>query len=343
MRRILITGGAGFIGINAARAFYASGWAVDILDNLSREGGAENVETFCRGEGAGEGSVVRFIRGDVRDHDNMARLLAVEGYAGVLHLAAQVAVTSSVADPLGDFLDNAHGTLGVLEGVRALHPERRPPVIFASTNKVYGEARGYQLVDEDAPFDPCTPYGVSKACADAYVRDYAKTYGLATVALRQSCIAGPYQRGGEEQGWLAWFARAMLLGEPVTIFGSGEQVRDVLDVRDLVNLYVTLATRLPSRMRGEAYNVGGGPERALGVLEGYRRIGAIIFRDEGAPEPLAGPWRPSDQMRFVCDLRSIEAESGWYPEHTLDETLHALVRWQCDRLTNDEMEGDRDG
>ena len=282
-RLVLITGGAGFIGSNLAERLLKSSEAhVRIFDNLSRGGVEQNLE-WLRGL-AGPGRV-EFVRGDVRDAQAVRK--AMEGVTDVFHLAAQVAVTTSVDDPSTDFEVNARGTFNVLEAART--SGKRPFMLFTSTNKVYGSldrtpteiegthyracAEGLRGVTEEEPLDFHSPYGCSKGTADQYVRDYARIYDLPTVVFRMSCIAGPRQFGTEDQGWVAHFLYSVLEGRPISIYGDGFQVRDVLHVHDLVDAMLAVRRNM-DRTRGQIYNLGGGQERAVSIIEMLHAIEA---------------------------------------------------------------------
>jgi CDP-paratose 2-epimerase len=327
--RVLITGGAGFIGSNAAVDFLHRGDEVTILDDLSRAGTPENL-AWVQSQGA-----VSFIRADVRDAAALRRALE-RPLDAVLHLAAQVAVTTSVTDPRTDFEINALGTFNMLEAVRRCSAP--PVVVYASTNKVYGgledlqgEVVGQRYVcaasssgiDERRPLDFHSPYGCSKGAADQYVRDYARIYGLRTLVLRQSCIYGTRQFGIEDQGWLAWFAIAALLGRSVTIYGDGCQVRDVLEVSDLVRLYRRCLER-PEAASGQVLNVGGGPANVLSILEALE----LLEEELGASIPRRfAPWRPGDQKLFISNNGEAHRHLGWRPEVGVREGLPRLVAW----------------
>lgn len=332
-RKWILTGGAGFIGANTTRALAQRDIEVVVLDNLSRPSAALNLEWL-------EDEVPQaftFLRADVRDRDAVDEAFREHADAeAVLHLAAQVAVTTSVADPREDFETNALGSFNVLEAARLHTPEAA--VLYVSTNKVYGdlashrieeEARRYVDADfpdgvpEDHPFDPHSPYGCSKATGDVYALDYARIYGLRTVSLRQSCIYGPRQFGVEDQGWAAWFAIAAFLRRPITIFGTGKQVRDLLHVDDLVELYLRAAERAEA-CAGRAYNIGGGPGNTLSLLEALERI------EERLGEPLQLSYedeRPADQRVFVCDLARAAEDLGWTPGIGIDEGFPGLIEW----------------
>ncbi len=288
--RILITGGAGFIGCNLAHACLQGGHQVTLLDNLSRRGSAANLAWLRQEHPEGFG----FIQADIRDADAMLR--AAEGQEAIYHLAAQTAVTTSVTDPRPDFEINALGTFNVLEAAR--HAGNNPVFIYSSTNKVYGgmedavaveQATRYILPDypdgvgEDRPLDFHSPYGCSKGCADQYVHDYSRIYGLRSVVFRQSCIYGQRQMGVEDQGWVAWFIIASVLGRPITIYGNGKQVRDLLHVDDLVRAF-QMATEKIDITNGQVFNLG---RRARKHSQHLGRVRAAAER-AGGPRGAAG-------------------------------------------------------
>ncbi len=326
----LVTGGAGFIGSNYVARLLARGDRVTIYDNLSRHGAAANLAWLQAQPGA-----LTFVHGDVRD----AALLAESARdAGVIvHLASQVAVTTSVVDPRTDFEINALGTLNALEAARL--SGRRPIVLYASTNKVYGgmeevgvveEATHYRYRDlpagvpETQPLDFHSPYGCSKGAGDQYVHDYARIYGLPTVVFRQSCIYGPRQFGVEDQGWVAWFIIAALQGRPLTIYGDGKQIRDLLWVDDLLDAYDAAIARI-DRTAGQVYNVGGGPANTLAI---WREFGPLLEALVGHPLTVTwGDWRPGDQRVYVSDIRKAGRELGWQPRVSIHEGLRRLYEW----------------
>ncbi len=330
MRSILITGGAGFIGVNAARHFASQGWAVTVLDNLSRRGADQNLDWLQRE------ARIAFEKADIRDRDAVERIVRERQPEVLLHLAAQVAVTTSVSAPREDFEINALGTFNLLEAVRQHSPQTF--FINASTNKVYGrmedvgvEERGGrymyatlpQGVTEERTLDFHSPYGCSKGAADQYTIDYARIYGLKTVTFRQSCIYGPRQFGVEDQGWVAWFIIAAVLGKPITIFGDGKQVRDVLHVDDLVAAY-TAAIEKRADMAGKAFNIGGGPNNTLSLLE----LLAMLERELGAKIPLQWDnWRPGDQPVFVCNIENARKVLGWKPAIGVQAGVTKLMQW----------------
>jgi CDP-paratose 2-epimerase len=330
---VLVIGGAGFIGSNLARDLLASGRRVTVLDNLSRPGVARNLD-WLRHVG---GDRLTFVRADIRDPRALDASVGEAG--GVFQFAAQTAVTTSLDDPQGDFAVNAQGTLNVLEAVR--RSGRPIPVIFSSTNKVYGSLADVPLVrdgDRYLPADPerrahgigedrglafCTPYGCSKGVADQYVLDYAASYGLPTAVLRMSCIYGPRQFGTEDQGWVAHFVIAALRGEPITVYGNGSQVRDILFIDDAVAAYRALLDRIDD-VRGRAFNLGGGPVNAVSVnavlAEIERLLGRRLVVDRG-------PWRQGDQRYFVADTRRLRRELGWQAAVDWRRGQRRLTEW----------------
>jgi CDP-paratose 2-epimerase len=315
-RQLLITGGAGFLGVNAAIHMVRAGWRVTVLDNLSRAGTDRNLEWLMQHHG----DAVSFIKEDVRNAQALAP--HVKQKDAVLHLAAQVAVTTSLVDPVTDFDVNAGGTVNVLEAVRKHN--REAPVIFASTNKVYGKLpKSNSACKETQPLDFHSPYGCSKGAADQYVRDYARCFGMNTVVLRQSCIYGAHQYGTEDQGWVAHFVHSILKDRALTIYGDGTQVRDLLDARDLSRLYALVIERI-GKTRGEVYNVGGGPQNQRNLLEVIARIGELTRRE---PRYSFADWREGDQEFYVSDVTKARDELGWSPEIDFDHGLRDLIAW----------------
>lgn len=331
---IFITGGAGFIGCNSADHFLRQGKQVTIYDNLTRKGGRSNLD-WLYGEHGGDR--LHLIEADIRDYDRLSAAVAEAAPEVVLHLAGQVAVTSSVVDPREDFEINALGTFNVLEAVRHGAPEAA--VLYASTNKVYGgmedvgivqrgqryEYADYPLgVPESFPLDFHSPYGCSKGTGDQYTRDYARIYGLRTLVLRQSCIYGQRQFGVEDQGWVAHFVIATVMGRPIAIYGDGLQVRDVLHVDDLVAAYQAGIDRIDA-LSGEVFNLGGGPENTLAV---WTEFGPLLEELAGRPVPVHyGPWRPGDQRVFVANIQRAEELLGWRPQISPREGITRLYRW----------------
>jgi CDP-paratose 2-epimerase len=328
--KILITGGAGFIGCNTALHFARAGHKVTVFDNLSRSGTALNLRYLLEQEPG-----IRFVHGDVRHRDEVEAVMRGGGFDVVFHLAAQVAVTTSVRNPREDFEINAAGAFNMLEAMRVHCPEGI--AVYSSTNKVYGgmtdlavcQREGHyefrdlpEGVAEDRPLDFHSPYGCSKGAADQYFRDYHRIYGLRTVVFRQSCIYGFRQFGIEDQGWVAWFTIAAALRAPLTIYGDGRQVRDVLFVTDLVRAY-ELAVRQIRRTAGEVYNIGGGGHR-LSLLELLRYLEA--YTGKRIPVKFAD-WRPGDQKVYVSDIRKAARDFGWQPEISVAAGVRKLHAW----------------
>jgi len=334
-RKFLITGGAGFIGSNYAQRLIQRNEQVTIFDNLSRAGAPRNIAWLKDQFGENGFSL---IVGDVRRADEVAE--AVKDADVIVHLAGQVAVTTSVTNPRDDFESNAMGTFNVLEGARLAKQSGRDPILlYASTNKVYGGMDDVKLTEENTrwlyadlehgcaetqPLDFHSPYGVSKGAGDQYVRDYARIYGLRSVVFRQSCIYGPRQFGIEDQGWLAWMMIAAVTGRTITIYGDGKQVRDVLHVHDLLNAYDAAIENIDTA-QGQIYNMGGGTRNVLAI---WAEFGPILERLLGKKIDVArDDWRPGDQKVFYADTRKAKRDLGWEPKIDLEEGMELLFEW----------------
>jgi CDP-paratose 2-epimerase len=328
----LITGGCGFVGANLADRLASGGERVLLYDNLSRTNVIKNLEWLQQRHGRRIETVIA----DVSDADALRE--TVRQASGVFHLAAQVAVTNSLDDPVSDFETNARGTLNVLEAARR-RPDP-PPLVFASTNKVYGEPFGPRglveskrryhpapgvpgAVDETCPLGLCSPYGCSKGAADQYVLNYARVFRLQTVVFRMSCLYGPRQFGTEDQGWVAHFLIRAIQGEPITIFGDGKQVRDVLYVDDAVDAYLLARARIGA-LGGHAFNLGGGLRNTVSLLELLARFTELGL---ACPQVRFAPWRPGDQRYYVSDTAKFERLTGWRPKTSVAEGLRHLQRW----------------
>lgn len=333
MKKILVCGGAGFIGFHASKRYLTEGCQVHVLDNLSRNGARANFLTLLEAAKSLPGEL-KFHHVDIRiAHDVSAVVKAVQPDL-VVHEAAQVAVTTSVVNPRLDFEINALGTFNVLEAVREQSPEAF--FVFASTNKVYGgmedvavveEERRYRYkdypegLDESRTLDFHSPYACSKGAADQYVHDYSRIFGLRTAVFRQSCIYGTNQFGVEDQGWIAWFTIARVLGRPVTIYGTGKQVRDILWVEDLVEAY---DCAWKQNKAGAVYNMGGGADNSLSLLE------LVELLDDLHPTDLKlefGDVRPGDQPVYIANANKAREELGWKPQVDPAQGVEKLYRW----------------
>ncbi|HEX3484718.1 MAG TPA: SDR family NAD(P)-dependent oxidoreductase [Micropepsaceae bacterium] len=328
---VLVTGGAGFLGTNICDALAQRGDDVLIFDNFSRPRVVENADWLR----SIHPSHIRIAKGDVRDQ--AAVKSAVAGASAVIHLAAQVAVTTSLDNPIEDFEINARGTLNVLEAVA--EAQRNAPVLFASTNKVYGKLMDGETMQrsgdryisrecaegfgEKTPLSFYSPYGCSKGVADQYVLDYAHVFGLRTCVFRMSCLYGPHQYGTEDQGWVAHFLISANLGRPISIYGDGYQVRDVLYVEDAVRAYL-LALDNIDQVSGRAFNLGGGSANAISLRELLRGIGELNGR---APVVSYHPWRPGDQLWYVSDTSELHRVLGWRAQVDVDAGLRKLAAW----------------
>jgi CDP-paratose 2-epimerase len=332
-RQVVIFGGAGFIGCNVANSYLAEGRRVRVFDNLSRPGVEKNLRWLEKRYG----DRLQLVLGDVRD--TKAVLRAVRNASEVFHFAAQVAVTTSLEGPVHDFEVNARGTLNVLEALRAT---RTPaPLVFTSTNKVYGGLRGHRFavdgrryqplevstraqgISEQCSLDFESPYGCSKGTADQYVLDYARGFGLRTAVFRMSCIYGPRQFGTEDQGWVAHFLIRTLKRQPITLYGDGMQVRDLLFVEDLVRAFRLAQARMDT-VSGEAFNLGGGPTRSVSLLELLDVIEELTGQ---RPELSFEDWRVGDPRYYVSDTRKFQAATGWAPRVGVREGVGRLLLW----------------
>ncbi|CAH2395438.1 NAD-dependent epimerase/dehydratase family protein [Mesorhizobium escarrei] len=330
---VAIVGGSGFIGSNLADSLLSDGVPVLVIDNLSRPGVDQNLAWLAQKHG----NQLAVETVDVRDRDVLAPLLAHA--KAIFHLAAQTAVTTSLVQPSEDFDINLRGTFNVLEAAR--RSGRRIPVIFASTNKVYGGLPDVTVreeddrcvpcdagirangIDETCGLDFCTPYGCSKGAADQYVLDYAKSYDMPTAVLRMSCIYGPRQFGTEDQGWVAHFLLSALSGRPITIYGNGKQVRDILHVSDAVAAYRGVLARIDD-IRGQAFNLGGGPGNAVSLRMLIEEIGELTGRTLSIRYDRE---RTGDQPFFVADTRKIEATLGWKAHVSWRDGVRDLAEW----------------
>jgi CDP-paratose 2-epimerase len=329
-KRLLVTGGAGFIGVHTCSHFAKQDWTVCVVDNLSRRGTKENLQWLSK--------KVKFELEalDIREYHSLAKTINRFQPTHVIHLAAQVAVTTSVANPREDFEINALGTLNVLEALRTYCPEAF--LINASTNKVYGKMDDVEVcerngryeysthlqgISESYPLSFHSPYGCSKGTADQYTIDYARIFGLRACTFRQSCIYGTRQFGIEDQGWVAWFTIAAVLKKRITIYGDGKQVRDVLHVSDLIAGYEAAMERADS-VTGHAFNVGGGQQNLMSLLELLAHLKNVLARDIAISH---SNWRPGDQRVFVSDISKAQKLLGWSPKINVQAGVEELIHW----------------
>ena len=338
--KMVVTGGAGFVGSHASEYFADRGWAVTALDNMSRGRmlGQSGIDTpKYNWDYLSKKKGITLVNTSVAEADRMDKLLCDAD--AVIHTAGQVAVTTSLVDPRKDFETNMLGTFNVLEACRK--SGHNPAVIFCSTNKVYGEnvnklqvqlnGDRYEYADEafkhgiseSFSVDRCehTPYGASKLAADLYVQEYSHTYGLKTAVFRMSCIYGTRQLGNEDQGWVAHFILSALRSKKITIYGDGRQVRDVLFVTDLIAAYSAF---LESRLKCGVFNIGGGPKNTLSLLELIEHICNATGR---MPEVSFDKWRNGDQKVYISDTSHAIQQLGWEPKVDVENGLRQLINW----------------
>jgi CDP-paratose 2-epimerase len=340
MESILVTGGAGFIGSNIAKFFAEKGNDVKVFDNLSRSKllGKSYKNALYNWNYLKKDGNIQLIEGDITNFEQLRE--ACKNVDVVIHTAAQTAVTTSLDDPKTDFLINTLGTFNVLEAARKFC--NNPTILFCSTNKVYGNnvnsinvlesERRYTFEDkfkngisETFPIDLCehTPYGCSKLAGDIYTQDYAKTYGLKTVVFRMSCVYGPRQFGVEDQGWVAWFTIATLTETPITIYGDGKQVRDILYISDLIQAFDAFLQRR-DQLAGEVFNIGGGPENTLSLLELLDLLQELTGKRS---QIKFSKWRPSDQKVYISNITKAREKLDWAPKISPREGVKRLVDW----------------
>ena len=329
-RPLLITGGAGFIGTNLAHRLLSLGQPVLLFDNLSRPGVEQNLRWLKQRHG----DLVQIEIADVRSRFALRQVL--KNVRQVFHFAAQVAVTTSLSNPVDDFQINALGTLNLLEELRSLNDP--PPLVFTSTNKVYGTLPHIQLVPNctryqpvellngigvDHPLEFHSPYGCSKGAADQYVLDYARNFNIPAIVFRMSCIYGPHQFGTEDQGWVAHFLIRAIEGQPVTLYGDGMQVRDILFVEDLIDAFL-LAQENIHTLSGQAFNIGGGNENTISLLEFIELINEIHGKK---PPVYFDSWRPGDQRYYVSDSSKFQTATSWRPSVSIRQGVRKLYQW----------------
>jgi len=341
VEKILVTGGAGFIGSHVAEFYARKGVYVTVFDNISRaqllgkgyKNALYNWNYITKHEN------IKLVKGDVTIFEQIKQVCKDADL--IIHTAAQTAVTTSLIEPKNDFLINALGTFNVLEAARK--SGNTPAIIYLSTNKCYGDnvneisvkqnGKRYHFADEKYrngipehfPMDLCghSPYGCSKLAGDLYAQDYAHTYGLKTGIFRMSCIYGPRQFGVEDQGWVAWFAIATITGKSITIYGDGKQVRDVLYINDLINAFDAFLQR-KNQLSGEVFNMGGGPENTISLLELLDLLKQLTGKRSKVN---FSNWRPSDQKVYISNISKAKEKLGWNPKVCPKEGVEKLVNW----------------
>lgn len=336
--KILITGGVGFIGTNCALQFGSQGHKITIVDNFSRSGVETNAD-FLKSQLSQSGQL-KIIKQDVQQADSY--LPQLKSADLIVHLAGQTAVTSSIQDPAHDFTNNLRAGFKLLEAVRIHNQEAT--LIYASTNKVYGNLSHHQLkqdeqdrywsatapngVDETERLNFISPYGCSKGAVDQYFLDYARIFDLKTVVFRQSCIYGPFQMGVEDQGWVAHFSKQILQQQPLTIYGDGHQVRDLLFVNDLIDAYAQAYIRI-EQVAGQVFNLGGGKNNAYSLRQVIKMLTDLTGNQVEIKIDIS---RQGDQKFFVSDNTKAERMLDWQVETDFRQGLPQLVDWQRDFL-----------
>lgn len=334
--KLLVVGGCGFLGSNLAAHGIETGYDVTVFDNLSRFGASSNREwlnTLGR---------YTFIHGDTRNKNDMENLIRNGQFDAVFHLAGQVAMTTSIADPYKDFEINTMGALNLLDSIRKYSHDTA--VFFSSTNKVYGDLDQYSYketetryvcnefqngFDESIPLDFRSPYGCSKGAADQYMLDFNRIFGVKTTVFRHSSMYGSRQFATYDQGWIGWFVEKAIEKyrnqncEPFTISGNGKQVRDILHAKDMISLYYTALENV-DRVCGQAYNIGGTIEQSLSLLELFDLLNKIL---DIKMEYVQLPPRQSDQKVFVADITKIRERIGWEPKVSALEGVSKMVEW----------------
>lgn len=334
--KLLITGGCGFLGSNLVSGGNIRGYDITVIDNLSRNGSEGNL-SWLR-----EKVDFNFIKADTHDRESIEKIIAKEQFDAVFHLAGQVAMTTSIANPYLDFQTNTIGTLNVLDSIRRFSPQTA--VIYSSTNKVYGDLEQYHYMEsntryvceeypkgfpESVPLDFHSPYGCSKGAADQYMLDFDRIFGLKTVVFRHSSMYGSRQFATYDQGWVGWFCKKAIEKQndpnvaPFSISGNGKQVRDILHAEDMIQLYYTALENI-DKIHGNAYNIGGTMEQSLSLLELFAILEdslSVKLNFEKLPP------RISDQKVFVADIRSIQEKIGWYPKVSSREGISKMIEW----------------
>jgi CDP-paratose 2-epimerase len=334
--KLLITGGCGFLGSNLAADAITRGDDLVLFDSLHRSGSRENL-AWLQNQGKS-----RFEHGDIRNQNDITRIIQEFKPDAIFHLAGQVAMTSSIANPRMDFEVNVMGTHNLLEAVRLYAPEAT--VVYSSTNKVYGDLEEYTYretdtryeciekpngFDEKTQLDFHSPYGCSKGAADQYMLDYARIFGLKTVVFRHSSMYGGRQFATYDQGWVGWFCQKAVEAKngtvkgPFTISGTGKQVRDVLHAEDMKRLYAAAVSNIDNT-KGQAFNIGGGISNSLSLLELFALLEEILgFQLNYTKLPV----RESDQRVFVADITKANILMGWKVDIAPKQGVFSMLEW----------------
>ena len=334
--KLLITGGCGFLGSNLASDALVRGDEVVVFDNLYRNGSRENLFWLQ------EQGKFTFEHGDIRNQNDVTRLIQSVKPAAIFHLAGQVAMTTSISNPRMDFEVNVMGTHNLLEAVRQYAPDAI--VVYSSTNKVYGDLEQYTYsetdtryqcnehpdgFDEKVQLDFHSPYGCSKGAADQYTLDYARIFGLKTVVFRHSSMYGGRQFATDDQGWVGWFCQKAMetknatIKEPFTISGTGKQVRDVLHADDTKRLYMAAVSNI-DKAKGHAFNIGGGHANSLSLLELFALLEKLIDVDLNYTKL---PLREGDQRVFIADIAKAKQLLNWQPLVSTQDGVARMVEW----------------
>ena len=334
--KILINGGCGFLGSNLASYAIEKGYDLTVFDNMSRLGSDKNREWL---NSLGK---YTFIHGDTRVKNDVEQVIREGQFDVIFHLAGQVTMTKSISDPYRDFQTNAIGALNVLESIRKYSPQTA--IFFSSTNKVYGDLEQYTYTetdtrylcdefpkgfDESVPLDFRSPYGCSKGCADQYMLDYSRIFGVKSVVFRHSSMYGSRQFATYDQGWVGWFVAKAIEKyqnpncEPFTISGNGKQVRDLLEAEDMVRLYFTAYEHIDD-ICGQAFNIGGTMSNSLSLLELFSMLEELLGIKMNYVEI---PPRQSDQKVFVADISKISKLIGWKPEVSSLQGVSKMIEW----------------
>jgi len=334
--KYLITGGLGFLGSNLSNEVIRRNEDLFILDNFFRKGCNQNLN-WLRKKGSFE-----FIYGDIRNNNDVEQIIREINPDVIFHVAGQVAMTTSLKDPRLDFEVNTLGTINILESVRKF--SSNSSIIYTSSNKVYGDLEYLEYIEKDTRYiskkyprgfneslslNFQSPYGCSKGAADQYILDYAKMFDLNTVVFRHSTIYGSRQFSTFDQGWIGWFCQKAfeikngILKDKLTISGNGKQVRDILYIDDVVNLYFMAAKKI-NTLKGKVFNIGGGIDNSISILELFdmleKKLNIQLKYEKLRP-------REGDQKFFVTNIDKAKNLIKWRPEVSIDEGIDKMIEW----------------